>query len=148
MSSPVALKKCAFFVQACKNKEFLDSIESNTPNEFYDWRTTVVFYSALHQIKSFAATKGITTESHKDTFEKMYSQGKGMSPQLVMDSKVVSSYSKLYKLSHTCRYEGFVMVNSVRKVAKSRLKDAKEYLDIIENWIIPELQKAGIDTTA
>jgi hypothetical protein len=34
--------------QAVKNQQFLERLEVNHPEEYYDWKTTVMFYVVVH----------------------------------------------------------------------------------------------------
>lgn len=130
---------CVYYLQACSNENLLASIEEHTPTDFYDWRATIIFYSALHYLKSYAKTKGITLVDHRDTFKKLYSKGKGLPPELIIDTKVRWCYDILFKFAHATRYDGYFKENVSGKVGKLRLKDAKEYLALMKDWIIPRL---------
>jgi|GEM_PF-6903932 len=145
MVSSSAQTKCIFFDQACSNEKFLLSVEEASPSNFHDWKATIVFYCALHYLKSFAKTKGIKLIQHKDTFNKLYSQGDGKPPELVVDVEIRRYYKILFEFAHTTRYDGFLEVSVSGKVGKLRVKDAKQYLELIKDWIVPRLGKAGVD---
>lgn len=137
--------ECKYFKQAISNENFLLSIERSFSKDFFDWKTTVAFYSALHYIKSYALTKGVVLSDHSDTFKKLYSQ-QGKSPTLKIDSKIVSCYRNLFRLAHSSRYDGYTKPDVCGKIGKLRFKDAKEYLELVKHWIVPKLEKANINT--
>lgn len=82
----------AHIEQAKHNKKFLDTIESTT---FYDWITTVIFYTALHYTDSFLAAKGVHPLDHSDRLDRVR---KGFSKEYYI------SYKRLYDNSGHARY--------------------------------------------
>lgn len=136
---------CNYFKQALSNEKFLNTVIENSPNDFHDWKTTIAFYSALHCLKSFANTKGITLDDHSETFNKLYSQD-GNPPELKLDSKIVSYYRNLFRLAHDSRYKQYTKADVSGKIGKLRFKDANKYFTEIKECIVPELIKAKINT--
>jgi hypothetical protein len=45
-----------FLNQAEHNVKFLKSLDANYPEDYYDWKITVAFYSSLHYIKFLLKT--------------------------------------------------------------------------------------------
>jgi hypothetical protein len=45
--------------QAAHNQHFHDVISSNFPNQFTDWKITVLFYITIHSLKALAAQRKI-----------------------------------------------------------------------------------------
>lgn len=148
MSEPLQTKTvCNFCKQAVSNENFLEVVEANNPTDFYDWKTTIVFYCGLHYMKSYANTKGINLESHSDFNEKTKSQGIGVRPELIVDGKVRNDYLNLRQLSYNSRYDGYFSSKVGKILRKGRLKDSKEYLSNIKGWIVPKLEKENIETS-
>lgn len=140
------LIECEYCKQAVSNDNFLSIVEKNSPTNFFDWKTTICFYCALHYMKSFAATKNVDLENHNDFDIKTFSQSTGASPELIVDSQIRSFYINLRKASNHSRYDGLLLNAKVaKKVAKLRYKDSLQYLEKIKNWVVPELQKANIE---
>lgn len=148
MSDSVQSKKiCNFRKQAVSNEKFLEIVEANNPSIFHDWKITIIFYCGLHYMKSYAMTKGIDLESHKDFNEKTNSQGTGVRPELLIDGKIRSNYINLRGLSYHARYDGFFSSKIDSILIKGRLKDSKQYLSNLKSWIIPKLERENIQTT-
>lgn len=82
---------CKYCNQALLNEKFLNEIESNYYSDFNDWKITIIFYTSVHFLKSYAKIKNIELNDHVDTFNKLYSQGKGLPPVLKLDSSIVSN---------------------------------------------------------
>lgn len=138
---------CRFCSQAIKNEQFLESIEEGHPHDFHDWKVTIIFYIAVHYLTSYANTQGVNLAKHSDTFEKLYGQD-GEQPELAIHQEARADYSKLFKLSRTTRYDGYIDVKGRAKLDKLRLRDAKQMLERFKSHIIPELEKANIDIAA
>lgn len=98
---------CNFCKQAVSNELFLQTVETNNPSDFNDWKTTIAFYCSLHYMKSYANLKGVDLESHSDFNEKTKSQGAGVRPELIIDGKIRSDYINLRQLSYNSRYDGY-----------------------------------------
>ena len=57
----------SFYNQAKHNKEFLDCVEENFPNSFFDWKITILFYVSIHLIKCLAKTRNVEIgDTHYD----------------------------------------------------------------------------------
>ena len=48
-----------FLEQARQNKDFLTCIETNYPDQFFDWKVTVIFYISIHLLKSLAKQRNV-----------------------------------------------------------------------------------------
>lgn len=138
---------CNFCKQAVSNENFLEIVEANNPSNFHDWKITIVFYCGLHYMKSYAMTKGIDLESHSDFNAKTISQGTGVRPELIIDGNIRRDYINLRGLSYHARYDGFFSSKIDKKLKIGRLKDSKQYLSNVQDWIIPKLERENIQTT-
>ncbi len=53
--------------QAAHNQDFHDCIQKNFTTKFFDWKITILFYTAIHLLKALAAKRGINIgETHQD----------------------------------------------------------------------------------
>lgn len=147
MSDSVQTKTtCNYCKQAVSNQNFLEIVENDNPTDFFDWRITIIFYSGLHYMKSYAKTKGVDLNSHSDFNEKTISQGSGISPELIIDGNIRRDYINLRNLSYNVRYDGYFSDKISKILIKGRLKDSKTYLSNVKSWIIPNLEKDNIET--
>ncbi len=146
MSSTIQPKiACEFCKQAVSNTNFLDQVEEGNPQDFTDWKITIVFYCGLHYMKSYAKTKGVDLESHYDFDQKTIPHSEGP-PELAIDGHIRTCYLRLRQFSYDARYNGYVSTKIHRKILKLTLRDSKEYLGKIKDWVIPELENANIET--
>lgn len=137
---------CNYCRQAVSNLKFLELIENDNPKDFYDWKITIIFYSGLHYMKSYAHTKGVHLNDHQDFNKKTISKGKGISPELIIDGSIRNDYINLRNLSYNARYDGYFSDSINKILIKGRLKDSKQYLSNVKNWIIPNLEKDNVET--
>lgn len=146
MSGSVTTKTtCNYCRQAVSNQIFLTNVETDNPTDFFDWKITIVFYSGLHYMKSFANAKGVDLKSHNDFNEKTVSQGSGLSPELIIDGNIRRDYINLRNLSYNARYDGYFSEKIDKILIKGRLKDSKVYLSNVKSWIIPKLESENIE---
>ncbi|RYM34541.1 hypothetical protein ERX46_03980 [Brumimicrobium glaciale] len=138
--------ECQYCKQAVSNNNFLEIVENNNPSSFYDWKITIVFYCGLHYMKSFVASKGVRLSDHKDFNTKTLSQGDGIFPILIIDGKIRQDYINLRSLSYHVRYDGCFSDKISKVLVKGRLKDSKQYLLNVKNWIVPRLENENIET--
>ncbi|CAA9250668.1 MAG: hypothetical protein AVDCRST_MAG56-1913 [uncultured Cytophagales bacterium] len=91
-----------FLRQAEENRRVLADLEANHPSTYFDWKTTVIFYTALHWMKAFLWAKygEQQIESHEQIRD-FYRRNKHIMPKDVYDS-----YHALYRYSQVSRYEG------------------------------------------
>lgn len=91
-----------FLRQAEENRHVLADLEANHSSTYFDWKTTVIFYTALHWMKAFLWAKygEQKIESHEQIRD-FYRRNKHIMPKDVYDS-----YHALYRYSQVSRYEG------------------------------------------
>ncbi len=91
-----------FLRQAEENQHLLADLEANHPSTYFDWKTTVIFYVAIHWMKAFLWAKygEQRIESHEQIRD-FYRRNKHVMPRDVYDS-----YHALYRYSQVSRYEG------------------------------------------
>lgn len=91
-----------YIAQAKSNLAFLNHVDSNIP-DFWDWKVTTVFYTAVHLMNAhLKRTLGYTYRTHKEVefalnFANTTSLGK-------VDQNTYVAYSSLSKLSRRSRY--------------------------------------------
>jgi len=134
---------CKYCAQAFKNEEFLFATEAQNPDDFHDWKVTIVFYIANQLISAYASHNGIVCKNHGDIFDAIYGVD-GEKSTLKMDHGAKIAYSRLFKFSRVTRYEGHLDSKAARKTDKLRLRDAKDYLGIVKKDIVPRLEKAHV----
>lgn len=106
------------------NKTFLESLEQDYPEDFFDWKVTAQFYCALHRCFCVLESKqiGVTT-SHKQNITAMKE----------VDIQISRDLHRLYRFSRQSRYDGFIHEDSMLRINKINYKDGDKYLRNVEN---------------
>lgn len=94
--------------QAKHNANFLQSVENQWADAFFDWKITLKFYVALHFMRAWVVQKGVIVplESHFAFHKELNpsnAQAKCPLPKPIFDA-----YYLLYAQSRQARYEGFI----------------------------------------
>ncbi len=93
-----------YLKQAVKNLQFLIRLETDYPEDYYDWKTTVIFYVVVHWSRAF-----IKIRDRKATSISSHSVAKAYLKKLLKPF-AYKHYVTLDDLCDTARYEG-VYVN-------------------------------------
>ncbi len=99
------------------------------PDEFHDWKVTLLFYTALHWVRALAKKRRIKIgESHAEIARNCNPQYPGAMP---ISCKAWDEYHNLNMRSQTARYEGIVNekgFNNFHKDMHSRSISGIDYL--------------------
>lgn len=120
--------------KAKNNERFLEFIEQNIKDNFYDWKIIVIFYAALHYIKALLKLKrkppGFTHNELKNIINPQNTQARYPFPQ-----KIYDSYDELYDDSRNARYTAVYMnefqillMNSLYNRSKTNLANIKKHV--------------------
>ncbi|MDJ1470273.1 hypothetical protein [Xanthocytophaga flava] len=92
--------------QAQENQRFLVSLEKQFPNDFFDWKTTVIFYIALHWMKAFLFVNynGLTVESHEEI--RSFYKDNQRKRRDIMPQHIWAKYNSLNTSCNNARYKG------------------------------------------
>ena len=92
--------------QAAHNESFHACIVAHSPDQFYDWKITILFYTTLHWLHALAAMKGIDIgQTHSDVKLNCNPKRKGSMP---ITENAWRNYFALYNYSHSARYDGIM----------------------------------------
>lgn len=106
------------------NKEFLKSINNDYPNEYFDWKVTVQFYSCLHRCYCVLITKKFNIEqSHFNNIKNL----KDINPILSRNLYI------LYKNSRQSRYDGFINEDAMSRINKINFQTGTRLMSKIES---------------
>jgi hypothetical protein len=95
--------------KANHNQDFLDSINNDYPDSYYDWKVTIQFYTALHRCYCVILNNGISiTSSHQANITNIGTINKDLSKNLFL----------VYKYSRQSRYDGFMNEDSMNRINK------------------------------
>lgn len=120
--------------QAKHNQDFHDCIQENFNERFFDWKITVLFYIALHNVKALAAKKGIDIGHTHFEIENNISpkRHKGKMP---ISETAWTNYRNLFQYSQVARYDGLMDHDTFELIKGAdysnciiHLRDFKKYI--------------------
>ena len=122
------------------NKDFIDCLCNHFPEQFFDWKTTALFYEALHLLKEYAETQQVDLGG---THEKISEAVNPASAKKVikLEPDEYKNYNRLYTLSRSARYEGFTDIETFQKLKASDYEIATQYS---KRWKA-YMKKLGLD---
>ena len=113
--------------KSAHNKAFLTSIQSDYPEDYYDWKVTVQFYTGLHRCYCVLEVKSIPIEtSHSSNI-------KNLKP---INTDLSQNLYKLYKFSRQSRYDGFMSDEAMLRINKINFKEGNGLLKQIESEVL------------
>ncbi|MFA0961028.1 HEPN domain-containing protein [Roseivirga sp. BDSF3-8] len=118
--------------QSRYNLKFLDTLESEQPSLFFDWKCTIAFYCALHAIKAMLVSKGIPTSSHEDIRSVINHRKNASSP---VNIECYKAYNRLYNICMTSRYDGFKNMDAWNDQFRNEFDRAKQDLTYILKYL-------------
>lgn len=89
------------------NEDFYACICKSFPDNFYDWKITILFYIAIHYLKALAYKSNVKLPASHYDIEHEVNPKKGNILHLTY--KAWDWYFDLYLCSRTARYDGFVV---------------------------------------
>lgn len=119
--------------QAKSNEKLLDYLNSNLSKEYYDWKITISFYTALHYISAYANHYNIILKNHKDYFEYLNPHNK--KSQISFSNDAYISYQTMFRNCREVRYSGLIIDS---KILKKQLRNyilSCENLDVIKKFL-------------
>ena len=101
---------CPFLRQAKHNEKFHSSTCEYFPDDFYDWKITTLFYTAIHYVKALSNQNGISIgEDHYQIRNNIKPPDRtGRKPSMAFSKSAWGYYDYLYRVSQISRYNGFV----------------------------------------
>lgn len=106
-----------YIEQARHNEEFYKCIDSNFAEKFYDWKITVLFYTAIHCLKALAISRGINIgDTHKE-IESNVNPTKS-NAKMRITTGAWREYRSLYEYSRTARYNGIIDLDTFEEIKK------------------------------
>jgi len=113
--------------QARHNQNFHNCIEGNFEDNFFDWKITVLFYTAIHCLKALAAKKAIDIgETHVDIAKHI--DPKSNTAKMRISANAYSEYKNLLQYSKTARYCGITDMETFQELKRIDHKHCMESL--------------------
>jgi hypothetical protein len=119
--------------QALQNEAFLADLNKKFPKDYFDWKTTALFYTALHYVLAYAAFRRKNIgHSHREMLD---NSNPALSTAInPLQADVFTAYNYLYKLSRTARYTVFNDERIKNLTMQTSYLEATTYLSEIKKY--------------
>lgn len=112
------------------NREFLIELTKKFPDRFFDWKITVLFYSATHLIRGYALAKHKVEIGESHTAVHNF-----LKEELSEDSKVFKAYRCIYRNCRDVRYSGFTTQENFEFFCGIKFKESTTCLGTIKAYL-------------
>jgi len=120
--------------QATHNQDFHTCIVGQFPDKFYDWKITVLFYTALHWLHALADQKGIDIgRTHVDVAHNCNPRKYGNMP---LSQVAWNHYNSLWNYSYASRYEGITDIQTFETLKQIDHSYAMQNVDFLRKYVV------------
>ena len=128
-----------FLKQAAHNEEFHLSICTQFSDDFFDWKITCIFYTALHYLKALASYRNVDLgQKHTDIFRSINPRNNLRVMQI--PSNMFDKYDEMFRYSHSSRYDGISTDEDTFKIImKNDYQEAVKLLTPFKKYILSQL---------
>ncbi len=123
-----------FLNQATHNEAFHLLICNGDANDFFDWKTTCLFYIAIHYLKALAKYRNIEIGSSHTEINKNINKAKPKAAMPLQDD-IRDDYMILYRYSRISRYTGFADKETFQELMKNNYEEAVECLERFKQFV-------------
>jgi len=116
------------------NTAFHSSVCTSFPDQFYDWKITVLFYAALHCIKAHFRNKNIDIGNTHAEIERNINPRITHAPHKV-NKGCWHNYKSLYRYSQTARYDGIADSAIYEESLKADHAYCVEHLEAVKLYV-------------
>ncbi len=120
--------------QAVHNYRFFWEVHSKLPGAFYDWKITVLFYTALHLLRALMRKRGIEVSDSHQGLSAVINPNRS-DPVSPVKKHCYDSYKILYNASLEVRYSGFLNPDKQSIYLKRRFSTCEEALKSIDVYM-------------
>ncbi len=123
-----------FLDQASHNWNFHEAICDQYPTSFYDWKITLLFYTAIHYLKALAAQKGIHIGDTHLEIDQSVNPDRPHT-KMPISRNAWREYKSLYNYSRSARYEGITDVVTFETLKEQDHKFCLKHLSNFKKYI-------------
>lgn len=121
--------------QGKHNESLLDHLKKNFPDKYNDWKITVIFYSAIHYLKAYAAlNKKSIGVTHHEIFINTDSHNKKAIFPIQKGAYIL--YKDIYQYSRTARYNGMIDSATFETLMKADFDECEKNFDKFKKFLI------------
>jgi len=123
-----------FLEQINHNQNFYNCIDNNFKDKFYDWKITVLFYIAVHCLKSLSVKRNIKIgNTHFDIECNVNPDREGS--KMKISRNAWREYKNLYQYSRTARYNGITDIETFEQLKQIDHKYCLEHLKRFKKYV-------------
>lgn len=122
------------YQQAVHNFKFFCEVHSKLPDVFYDWKITILFYTAIHLLRALMDNRGIKVDNSHIALRNAINPNKPSSISPVKPH-CYSSYVYLYNASQDARYSGFLEPDRRKKYLLKKFLKSRNALSSIDSYM-------------
>ncbi len=123
--------------KAQSNERLIEYLTENIPDDYFDWKTTIAFYAAMHYIKAFFKFKNkVSGHSHKELNHKINPSSK--SAILPFPQEIYECYRELYQNARNTRYEPYLDGDIQNLVFHINFDLSMKHIKNIKDYLISE----------
>ena len=125
----------SFVDQGQHNESLLNHLKATFPDKYNDWKITIIFYSAIHYLKAYAALNkkniGVT---HHEIFINTDSHNKNATFPIQKGAYLL--YKDIYQYSRTARYNGMIDPATFETLMEADLQECEKNFDKFKKFLI------------
>lgn len=116
------------------NLEFHDGICKTYPDNFYDWKITLIFYCSYHLVKALAAHRNVDIgDTHSKILWNL--NPKNSQRKIQFKNDAFYAFDLLFEYSQTARYKGFTNMKDFQILKKADYEDAIKKYNYLKSYI-------------
>ena len=124
-----------FANHANHNHKFYETICTDYPDHFFDWKNIALFYIAIHFIKALAKHRNkIIGTTHAEINNNLRT-GKH-NPEMPISKTAYENYMNLFHYSQSARYDGIPNIDLFQKLRKKDHEHACKCFRDLKRFII------------
>jgi len=122
--------------QARHNQALLDDLDKSFPDQYHDWKITILFYIAFHYLKALAASRRTNIgDNHREILANIKPPTIGKYPKMPIQKGAFTNYSSLLNYSWGARYTGITDLATFEALKKTDYPFAVKCLDQFKLYI-------------
>lgn len=122
------------YKQAVHNYRFFCEVHSKLPQAFYDWKITVLFYTAIHLLRALLAEREAEIESSHFALRGAINP-KNPHAESPVKKHCYNSYVILYNASLEVRYSGFLQPEKRQLHLKRKFDTCRKALQSVDAYM-------------
>lgn len=126
-----------YLSQSQHNQNFHTSVCQHSPDQYFDWKITCLFYDAIHCLKALAEHKAVNIGITHTQIEANVSPKVGATT-MPLPPDAWSSYKNLYRYSRTARYTGYTPVAAFEVIKRMDHNHCLQLLNEFKSYVRSE----------